>query len=511
MRRSSVWAGLTLVLVGAAGGGATVDWVRARRAEAGVNPPAPAATAPAPAGGAPLTPRTDTPQAARALSQAFAATARALRPSVVRVDVEKEAPRAATRQRGLSQLPPGFERFFNFGGEGGEAPEPGPGRGTGSGVIIDAQGHVVTNRHVVDGASKVTVTLVDGRELQARVVGADERTDVAVVQIQNPPKGLTAARLGDSEKLEVGEWVIAVGSALGIDETVTAGIVSGKGRTMHMGNADRVARGYIQTDAKINPGNSGGPLVNLDGEVVGLNTFINVGPGGAYGFAIPVNDVRRVSVALIKDGHVRYAFLGVSVFDTTRPPPDHRADLPKDLPEGAYVATVTPGSPAARAGLQVGDVITRLDQQPVKGATDVVAFVAGHAVGDDVGVTYVRSGHARTATAALTDTPGEQALAQAGQQGRLGLALQTLTPELAQSLGLPPNAGGVVIADVRPGSPAAEAGLQVGDVIFELDRKQVTSAEDAVAKLRATPGAAHLLRVRGANGTRFVTVKGGVG
>ena len=190
-------------------------------------------------------------------------------------------------------------------------PEPGPAHGVGSGFIIGTNGDIITNRHVVQGATKVTVTMNDGKEYPAQVVGKDAQTDVAVVRLEKPPANLVVARLGDSDKLEVGEWVVAVGSPLGLEQTVTAGIVSGKGRPgRHVQMSGKRVRGYIQTDAKINPGNSGGPLVNLEGEVVGVNTLIQVGAGGAYGFAIPVNEVRRVAQLLVKEGRVRYPYLG---------------------------------------------------------------------------------------------------------------------------------------------------------------------------------------------------------
>src|SRR6185369_16462584 len=313
---------------------------------------------------------TEKPAEARALSTAFAAAAKALRPSVVRIDVESGPPRVASgrdrrgaRPNTERDIPRFFEHFFDI--DPDDAPNGMPRRGTGSGLILDTTGNVVTNRHVVEGASKVTVTLWDGSEIPAKVVGADERTDVAVVRLEKLPKGLTAARLGDSDRLEVGEWVLAIGSPLGLEQTVTAGIVSGKGRAgrrVHM-SGDRV-RSYIQTDAKINPGNSGGPLVNLDGEVVGINTLINAGPGGAYGFAIPINEVRQVSQALLKEGRVRYPYLGVMVGDLSEVDPSKKAALGSNLPEkGAFVSEVSGGGPAAKAGMQSGDIITQIDSR----------------------------------------------------------------------------------------------------------------------------------------------------
>ena len=262
------------------------------------------APATAQAAGPAVTPKTEAPNEARALSHAFSNVAKALGPSVVRIEVEIGGGRAMGPHGRApqmpndegdddegggndNQVPPFFRHFFQFGpGGGGGMPAPGPAHGVGSGFIIDTSGDVVTNRHVVQGATKVTVTMNDDKEYSAHVVGKDAQTDVAVVRLDHPPSNLVVARLGDSDKLDVGEWVVAVGSPLGLEQTVTAGIVSGKGRPgRHVQMSGRRVRGYIQTDAKINPGNSGGPLVNLEGEVVGVNTLIQVGAGGAYGCA----------------------------------------------------------------------------------------------------------------------------------------------------------------------------------------------------------------------------------
>ena len=238
------------------------------------------------------------PNEARILSSAFSAVAKALRPSVVRIDVEiRQLPTRGGRAGGGGggqDVPPFFRHFFDFGG-GDESPDQTQ-RGTGSGVVLDAAGNIVTNRHVVTGATTTTVIFSDGREFAARTIGMDSETDVAVIRLDKPPQDLIAARLGDSDALEVGEWVLAVGSPLGLDQTVTAGIISGKGRVgRHVQMSGGRVRQYIQTDAKINPGNSGGPLVNLNAEVVGINTLINTGPGGAYGFAIPIDPGGSVS------------------------------------------------------------------------------------------------------------------------------------------------------------------------------------------------------------------------
>jgi serine protease Do len=470
------------------------------------------------AANAAVTPKTEAPNEARAISRAFSAVAKALGPSVVRIEVEVTAGRPADHLRGRrpgpgpdgdndNDIPPFFRHFFE--GPGGEGmPSPGPSHGVGSGFIIDSSGDIVTNRHVVQGATKVTVTMNDGKEYQAHVVGKDAQTDVAVVRLDKPGSNLVVARLGDSDKLEVGEWVVAVGSPLGLEQTVTAGIVSGKGRPgKYVQMSGSRVRGYIQTDAKINPGNSGGPLVNLEGEVVGVNTLIQVGAGGAYGFAIPVNEVKRVAQTLIKDGRMRYPYLGLMLTSAKDLDDAQKAKLGKNVPgTGAVVAEVTPGGPASKSAVRPGDVVTQIDNQKMTGASDVVDYVSSRNIGAKVTLHYLRDGKAGETPVTLGELPNED-MRQPESQGKIGMALQTLTPDVADSLGIDRSTKGAVITDVLQGSPAERAGLKPGDVIVEVDRKPVGSAEQAVEGLKAPQKNGHLLRVRGASGTRFVTVK----
>src|SRR5450755_4107484 len=366
-------------------------------------------TAPAAAAGAAVTPKTEVPNEARALSHAFSNVAKALGSSVVRIEVEVGSPRGGAphgrmpnddgdENDGGNEVPPFFRHFFQYGpgGGGGGMPDPGPQHGVGSGFIIDTNGDIITNRHVVQGASKVTVTMNDGKEYPAHVVGKDVQTDVAVVRLEHPPSNLVVARLGDSDRLDVGEWVVAIGSPLGLEQTVTAGIVSGKGRPgRHVQMSGKRVRGYIQTDAKINPGNSGGPLVNLEGEVVGVNTLIQVGAGGAYGFAIPINEVRHVAQGLVKDGRVRYPYLGLMLTDVKDLDDTQKAKLGKNLPgAGAVVAEVTPGGPAGKSAIRPGDVIEQVDGQKIVGASDVVDYVSSRDIGTTVTLHYAREGKA---------------------------------------------------------------------------------------------------------------------
>ncbi|HET6282470.1 MAG TPA: PDZ domain-containing protein, partial [Polyangia bacterium] len=264
-----------------------------------------------------------------------------------------------------------------------------------------------------------------------------------------------------------------------------------------------------QTDAKINPGNSGGPLVNLSSEVVGINTLINTGPGGAYGFAIPINQVRGVAQDLLKEGRVRYPYLGVMVGDVRDMEPERRSKLGIDATQrGALVSDVTAGGPAAKAGLRAGDIITELNGKKVESARDVIDTVSTLTIGARVEVGLVREGKRLVIPVTLGELPSEAGGGGGGQPEALGLALQTLTPSLAESMGIDPGTRGAVVAEVQPGSPAAKVGLAPGDVILEIDRKAVPSREEASAALKAPRKGGHLLRVRNASGTRFVTMGG---
>jgi putative serine protease PepD len=339
-----------------------------------------------PLAGGTVTPRTQAPSEARVLSHAFAQAARAIGPSVVRIEVESQDEEA-----------------------------------TASGVLLDTRGNVVTSSHVIEGASKIEVVLLDGRRLPARVVGQDPQSDVAVVRLVRPPGDLSAARFGDSDQSEIGEWVLAVGSPLGLEQTITAGIISGHAHVPSSGGGAGASgvRAYIQTDAKINPGNSGGPLVNLDGEVIGLSALISAGPGGSYGFAVPINLVRRVAQMLIKDGHASHAYIGVSLRDVRDLDDGERDRWGQALPlpsHGALVSKIWKGAPAARAGLRPGDVITTLNNRDVPAASDVVEFVSTQDVGARVMVGFVRSGREQSVPLSLDELPSPDRQDQAASR-----------------------------------------------------------------------------------------------
>jgi S1-C subfamily serine protease len=317
-----------------------------------------------------VTPKIAAPSEAHTLSRAFADTARAIGPSVVRVEVT-----AANESA------------------------------TASGVVIDTRGNVVTSDHVLDGAraTGITVVLVDGRRFRAELLGRDADSDVAVLRMDAPPPDLTAARFGDSDAAEVGEWVLAVGSPLGLEQTFTVGIISGRA---HLGGDGTLPlHSYLQTDAKVNPGNSGGPLVNLDGEVLGLSALISAGPGGSYGYAVPINRARRMAEMLIRDGRVHRPYLGIAVRDVRGLDSVERRRWSVVSPFGALVSRIWHDAPAARAGLRQGDVIVSINDREIPASVDLVDYVSVQEVGAKLRVGFVRGGAIRTLPLAVEELP----------------------------------------------------------------------------------------------------------
>jgi Do/DeqQ family serine protease len=453
-------------------------------------------------------------QTLRSFSETFTAVAEAARPAVVSILVEKREDGGGRVGRGL---PPGhprgddgddnpfqgspFEYFFRGPNpwQGGEAPLV---KGGGTGIIVKPDGMILTNNHVVEGTESIKVFLNDGREFNATVKGTDPKTDLAVVKID--AKDLPTVKLGDSDATKVGEWVIAMGNPFGFDYTVTAGIVSAKGRRVSGGDK---YEDFIQTDASINPGNSGGPLLNLNGEVIGINTMI-AGIGTGIGFAIPSNLAQNVSKQLMDNGRVVRPWMGVSIQSMTE-------DIAKGLKlpgrDGALVGQVYEDSPAARAGIERGDVIVKLDDKPIKDGDALVKAVLNHKVGDEVPVVVIRDGKEKTfrvKTGTLPDEP--QALAQndavrSKRMDNLGLEVQNLTQEMARKLGIR-SKGGVVVSSVKPNSPAANAGLAPGDVILEVNRQPVNTVVEFTDAAKDTQGAVLLLVSREGN-TFFVPVR----
>jgi serine protease Do len=367
----------------------------------------------------------------------------------------------------------------------------------GSGFIIDANGTVVTNNHVVKGGKTVSVTLSDGTELPAKVVGTDPRTDLAVLKVDAGHK-LPFIELGNSAKVRPGEWVIAVGNPFGLGGTVTAGIVSALGRDIGSGPYDS----FIQIDAPINQGNSGGPLFTQDGRVVGVNSAILSPTGGSVGigFAIPSDMVRSVVADLEAHGHVTRGYLGVEA-QPIRPAMARGLNLPKEDvgAGGALVASIEPNSPAAKAGLQPGDVIRSVEGQKISSPHDLAVDVAGMKPGTQAKVDVLRDGHDQTVTVALAELPNknpasnnEQNMAREG----VGVALTRLTPELRDQLDLPAHTNGAVVAEVKPGSPADQAGIQQGDVIVGVGNKAVGGPNEAVAAIRKSANSDQAVALR---------------
>lgn len=423
-------------------------------------------------------------QTAQDLSTAFRNVANALRPSVVSVQMTKKM--SAPRGGGRGQLPPGlppeFRRFFEDfeGGQGvpREMPEQ---SGIGSGVIVRDDGYVLTNNHVVEGADTLLVQLSDGRELEAEVVGTDPETDLAVLKIE--ADNLQAATLGDSEEIQVGDWVLAIGSPFQLEQTVTAGIISAKNRVQH------IIRGggfedFLQTDAAINPGNSGGPLVNLQGEVVGINTAILSRSGGynGIGFAIPTGLARPVMESIIDSGNVRRGFLGAQLSDI---PPEVAENNNLTTRSGAYISDVLPGQPADKGGLQSGDIVTSLNGRRVRNWSQFRNLIASLGPGATVEMEVLRDGKEVDLEVTLGERT-EEAMAQfaPSQPGiLLDARLQPLNADTAEQLGYEGIESGLLVMQVARGS---ETGLRAGDVITAAQGRPVsTVAELAAAKQQA--------------------------
>jgi serine protease Do len=389
-----------------------------------------------------------------------------------------------------------FERFF-----GGRGPQREVRRSSlGSGFIIDKDGYIVTNNHIVENASDIKVSLSDTEEFDAKVVGRDSKTEVALIKIE-ARRDLPVAPLGDSDKLRVGEWVVAIGNPFGLGQTVTAGIASAKGRIIGAGAYDD----FIQTDASINPGNSGGPLFNLYGEVVGINTAI-VATGQGIGFAIPINLAREVLTQLREKGRVTRGFLGVQVQQVT---PKLAQSFGLERPRGALVADVQPNSPGDRAGIQKGDVIVEFNGRKIGDMHELPRLVANTPPGSEAGVRLVRKAQERMVQVNVGDMPGESPQVSQGDApgAELGLAVQELTPEIARDLGLR-NVQGVVVTDVEEGSPADGVGMGRGDVILEVNQQKVTNLQDFRAALGGTTEAKSVLfLIRRGDNTVYVALQ----
>jgi len=377
----------------------------------------------------------------------------------------------------------------------------------GSGVIVSADGYILTNNHVVDGADDVSVSLEDSREFKAHIVGTDPRTDVAVLKVD--AENLPVLTLGDSSKVQVGNFVLAVGNPFSLSQTVTAGIISATGRG-NLGIEDY--EDFIQTDASINPGNSGGALVDVNGDLIGINTAILTGDGSrgnqGVGFAIPINMARGVMDQILKNGRVIRGYLGAMIQPVT---PDIAKHFGLEDPHGALLGDVDPKGPAGKSGLQRGDIVLEMDGQKITETKDFRLKVAMTAPDTPVDLKVFRNGVTKDYTVTLGELPNqpEQTEEAKGSSSSAlqGLSAETLTPDIAQQLGLPADTYGVVVDGVDMGSLAAETGLQRGDVIQEVNNRKVVNMADFTGAVRQAKGESILLLVNRGGNTMYVVIK----
>jgi serine protease Do len=422
-----------------------------------------------------------------ALDQAMETLAARVTPAVVNVTVTSRAKQQQISDDQQEEI----QRFFGpqgpqFQFPHGQRQGPRVEHGLGSGIIISPDGYIVTNNHVVEGATDIRVTLNDRRVLPAKLIGADPMTDVAVIKING--SNFPSLPWGDSTTLKPGQTVLAFGNPFNFRFTVTRGIVSALNRPNPYSDDARKPGEFIQTDAAINPGNSGGPLVNGHGEVIGINTFLisQTGTFSGMGFAIPTQIARPVVETLLKDGKIEHARMGIGINDVT---PENATFFNLANASGALVSQVEPDSPAAKAGLKVGDVITELNGKKMESSGQLQAAISGHRPGDKVTLGIFRDGKTTSIPITLEsiNSKSEEASNTSSEphgKARWGVGLQNLTPDLREQLQLPSNLkGGVVVGEVVPGSPADNAGLSRGDVILEVNRKPVQSSDDAKREL----------------------------
>ncbi|MCC7273757.1 MAG: DegQ family serine endoprotease [Alphaproteobacteria bacterium] len=462
------------------------------------------------------TPPVTAPAGLHAALPGFADLAERVSPAVVNVSTTQRISARQGVMPDMPQFPEGspfnefFKRFFEQGpgrqGRGGDDAPARRARSLGSGFVIDASGFVVTNNHVVDGAQDIDVTMQDGTELKAKLIGRDPKTDLALLKV-DAGRPLPYVNLGDSDRSRVGDWVVAVGNPFGLGGTVTVGVLSARGRDLRSGPFDD----YLQIDASINRGNSGGPTFNLAGDVIGINTAIYSPNGGSVGigFAVPSNLARPVIEQLKATGRVERGWLGVAIQPVS---PDIAESLGLDKPRGAMVANVQPDSPALKAGVRQGDVIVRFDGRPIERVRDLTQAVAATHAGKSSDVVVWRDGREVRLSAAIGPMPTETASARESAdepRGQLGLSLAPLDRNARRENGVPQNVKGVLVTDVAADSPAADKGIQAGDVIVKVGNRAVSTPDEVAERVAAAQGERRksvLLLINRQGNERFVAL-----
>lgn len=445
----------------------------------------------------------------------FSPIVKAVAPSVVKISVSSEAKTSQTEMPGGMDLRrffgPGFQMPEEFQQQQGHSRQHGQQQrhapkeqGVGSGIIVTKDGYILTNNHVVENASTIKVSLTDGREFNGKVIGRDPKTDVAVVKVE--AKDLPAMAFADSDKIEVGDMVLAVGHPFGIGQTVTTGIISAKGRaTMGLDYED-----FIQTDAAINPGNSGGALVDVEGRLIGMNTAILSRSGGnqGVGFAVPTNLARWVMESLVNTGRVERGFLGVNIQDLT---PQLAQQFKLDAAKGALVSGVSPDSPADKAGVKSGDVITDFNGKPVTDSRHLKLQVGSTTPGAAVPMNVLRDGKTMTLSVTVKELPGDKVAdatpaADKANDALHGVGVSDLDKATREQLKVPSQIKGAVVSSVEEDSVAYDAGLRQGDVILEINRQPVKDAEQATALCEKPESKVSLVKVWSHGGSRFIVI-----
>lgn len=439
------------------------------------------------------------------LEDAFVNVAESVKPAVVNLSTETKIKVRQFNPFGdFGFKDPFFDDFFkDFFPRSPQKEQEYTQQSLGSGVIVDEKGYILTNYHMIKDATRIKVTLLDGRKFEAKIVGSDPKTDLALIKID--AKNLPSAILGDSDKVKVGSWAVAIGNPYGFNHTVTIGVISAKERSLHIAEYEN----FLQTDASINPGNSGGPLVNIKGEVIGINTAI-VGQAQGIGFAIPINMAKKIIGDLIEHGKVIRAWLGIYIQDLT---PELSESMGLDVKEGVLVSEVMKDSPAEKFGIKRGDVILSVDNEKVKTGKELQQKVLSKGVGKNVEIKLIKEKNEITLKIKLEKMPQEEGKQEREKVAKneglfewLGMTFQELTPEIASEFGLLKSDTGVLVSDVKQGSKADEAEIKRGDIIKEIDREEITTISELKKIAAKTKKKNILLLIKRVKHTYYTTI-----